>query len=222
MLSDAQLRANLANSHRSTGPVSIDGKNKSSQNSLTHGLFAKKDDAVTAQSPEYTQLRKNVFHENTPVGEIQIGLAEQIARALYRLRRCDRTEDQILQAAEDPDSDYDSLRNLQASVDRARNLYQRLLSRAVADLRTLQTIDSYQEAVKAVPDRKLTNYPKLDKDLGGTVNSQSTERIWRSRGYFEKNKVSQNEANPETQSKNDALKPAASAIPQSPSQNHPA
>ena len=149
-------------------------------------------------------------------------MAEQIARALYRLRRCDRTEDQILQAAEDPDSDYDSLRNLQASVDRARNLYQRLLSRAVADLRTLQTIDSYQEAVKAVPDRKLTNYPKLDKDLGGTVNSQSTERIWRSRGYFEKNKVSQNEANPETQSKNDALKPAASAIPQSPSQNHPA
>lgn len=87
-------------------------------------------------------------------------------------------------------------RNIQISVDRARNLYQRLLSRAVADLRTLQTIDAYQNSVKAVPECKLADYPKLDKALGIT-NLQSTERIWRSRGYFSQNEADQDDANPE-------------------------
>ena len=201
MATTAQFRSNLANSQHSTGPVSIDGKATSSKNAVTHGLFAKKDDLQSTQSPEYIELRTNVFHENTPIGEIQIGLAEQIARSLYRLRRCDRTEDRILLAQEnltdnDSDSDYDHLHKLQISVDRARTLYQRLLSRAVADLRTLQTIDAYQNSVKAVPEYKLADYPKLDKALGIT-NLQSTERIWRSRGYFSQNEADQDDANPE-------------------------
>ena len=41
-LSEAQLAANRANAKKSTGPVSIEGKKRSSANSTKHGITARR------------------------------------------------------------------------------------------------------------------------------------------------------------------------------------
>ena len=40
-LSAAQISANQANAQKSTGPLSIEGKQKIASNALKHGLFSK-------------------------------------------------------------------------------------------------------------------------------------------------------------------------------------
>ncbi len=41
MTTEAQIKANQENAKKSTGPTSIEGKQRSSMNAITHGIFAK-------------------------------------------------------------------------------------------------------------------------------------------------------------------------------------
>jgi hypothetical protein len=40
MTTEAQIKANQMNGKRSTGPTSIEGKNRSSLNAMTHGILS--------------------------------------------------------------------------------------------------------------------------------------------------------------------------------------
>ena len=40
MATEAQIKANQENAKKSTGPTSIEGKQRSSMNAMTHGIFA--------------------------------------------------------------------------------------------------------------------------------------------------------------------------------------
>ena len=165
MATTAQVLANTANAQFSTGPVTPDGKIKSARNATTHGLFSQADAAEITQSPEYSQLRAQIFDETSPEGTLQQGLAEQIARALFRLRRIDQAEDRLLNLLEQNEPDFAALEKLQASIDRARTQYQRLQLRAIAELRRLQTIAAYDEATGDYIHHDLVDTPKFDQLL---------------------------------------------------------
>ena len=92
MATDAQRKANRQNAKKSTGPRTEEGKARSSQNGLKHGLLAR--DAVMAdEDPAEYDRQLQLLEENLfPKNAIEFALVRQIADAEWRLRRLTRIE----------------------------------------------------------------------------------------------------------------------------------
>ena len=92
MSTESQRKANRQNAKKSTGPRTEEGKARSSQNGLKHGLLAR--DAVMADEDpaeydrQFQQLEENIFPKNA----IEFALVRQIADAEWRIRRIARIE----------------------------------------------------------------------------------------------------------------------------------
>ena len=92
MSTERQKQANRQNAKKSTGPRTEEGKARSSQNGLKHGLLAR--DAVMADEDpaeydrQFQLLEENIFPKNA----IEFALVRQIADAEWRLRRIARIE----------------------------------------------------------------------------------------------------------------------------------
>ena len=92
MATEAQRKANRQNAKKSTGPRTEEGKARSSQNGLKHGLLAR-DAVMAGEDPaEYDrqlqQLEENIFPKNA----LEFELVRQVADAQWRLRRIARIE----------------------------------------------------------------------------------------------------------------------------------
>jgi len=95
-MSEKQLIANRANAQLSTGPRTPEGKARSSQNALKHGLYAK---AIIIESPdfkedpeEYQALVDSLYDELQPESAFQEHLVRRIANCLWRSQRAIRAE----------------------------------------------------------------------------------------------------------------------------------
>ena len=110
MTSILQLEANRQNAKHSTGPLSSEGKNISSLNSLKHGIFAK--DLLAQENEDaalsYQELKEGIFESLQPRNQLQATLAEKIAVDFWRLRKVLRFEagaaEQEQQALNQPES----------------------------------------------------------------------------------------------------------------------
>ena len=92
MSTQAQRKANRQNAKKSTGPRTPEGKARSSQNALKHGLLAR--DAVMAdEDPAEYDRQLQILEENLfPKNAIEFELVLQIADSRWRLRRITRIE----------------------------------------------------------------------------------------------------------------------------------
>ncbi len=92
MPTEAQRKANRQNAKKSIGPRTDEGKARSSQNGLKHGLLAR--DAVMADEDpaeydrQFQLLEENIFPKNA----LEFELVRQIADAQWCLRRITRIE----------------------------------------------------------------------------------------------------------------------------------
>jgi hypothetical protein len=111
----------------------------SSQNALTHGLFAARDFIRQGEQPEYAEILQSVTAQLLPDGIIEQTFAAEIVGATWRLRRCRMVEQSLsADATLDPMTD-EGLDKQQKSVDRARAQSHNILRRSLAELRKLQT-----------------------------------------------------------------------------------
>ena len=141
MATDAQIAANQQNAQASTGPRTSEGKDRSSRNHTSHGLFATRDFVRTNETSEYDELRASLRDELRPESILEATLAAEIVSAAWRLRRCAEVEAGLAGYGEfplDPMEDKNSL-PIQNSVDRARGQAQRNMYRTMNELRRLQT-----------------------------------------------------------------------------------
>ncbi len=135
----------------STGPRTEAGKAISSRNATKFGLFSG-DFIRENEASGYHARREALLGELAPVGILETTLADEIHRAMWRLRRCGQVEAEIalpadpasLEPGEDPSPDPMYLHGsgidaIQKSVDRARAQAHRLLHKCTAELRRLQT-----------------------------------------------------------------------------------
>ncbi len=95
-VSAKQLEANRSNAIRSTGPRTSEGKTRSSQNAMKHGIFAQDvviRDGDGAEDPaEFDALLEQLTETLQPVGVLEQAAVHRIATCHWRLRRVCRFE----------------------------------------------------------------------------------------------------------------------------------
>jgi hypothetical protein len=87
MTTEKQNEANRINAEKSTGPLTDEGKQRSSQNALKHGLLAKRSVIPGEDPAEFDALV--TWFENTfnPSNAYEASLVRQMADAGWRLKR---------------------------------------------------------------------------------------------------------------------------------------
>jgi hypothetical protein len=90
--SASRLAANRANAQKSTGPRTEEGKAASRKNALRHGLTAKTVVLEIEDPAEYEAFRTRVIAAFAPAPGVEQHLAEELADALWRLKRAQRIE----------------------------------------------------------------------------------------------------------------------------------
>jgi hypothetical protein len=92
-VSSARAEASRRNGAKSRGPTTPEGKARSAQNALRHGLRAEKHMVLPDEDgAEFAALEAAMVEELAPVGALQIVLARRVAVAAWRLARADRIE----------------------------------------------------------------------------------------------------------------------------------
>ena len=144
LLTEAQpLTEKISEKSHGGGPRTEAGKAASSQNAITYGLFATRDFIRPDEQSTYTEFAQSLHAELAPVGMLELNLADEIRRAMWRLRRCGQIEENFSGPLEDP-MQQEATARLQVSVDRARSQTHRLLHKCTAELRKLQTERQYR------------------------------------------------------------------------------
>jgi hypothetical protein len=96
MLSPARAAASRRNGAKSKGPKTAEGKARSAQNALKHGLRAQKHIVLPGESAaEYQRLEAALLEELAPDGALQTVLARRVVAAAWRLERAERIETEI-------------------------------------------------------------------------------------------------------------------------------
>ena len=92
-VSNARAEASRKNGTKSRGPKTPEGKARSAQNALKHGMRAQKYVVLPEEdADEFAELQAALIEELAPVGALQTVLARRVAVAAWRLARADRIE----------------------------------------------------------------------------------------------------------------------------------
>lgn len=105
-VSARRLEANRRNARSSTGPRSTEGKARSSQNSLKHGLYQTDASAILrgpfAEDPEeILGFLGRIVDGLQPRDELETAIARNISRELLRGARLERSEARLFEAVSD-------------------------------------------------------------------------------------------------------------------------
>ena len=105
-ISSARAEASRRNGAKSRGPKTEEGKARSAQNALKHGLRAQKYVVLPDEdAAEFAELEAALVAELAPVGALQTVLARRVAVAAWRLARADRIETELFEERRFADSD---------------------------------------------------------------------------------------------------------------------
>jgi hypothetical protein len=97
-LAAARAAASRRNGAKSRGPKTPEGKERSSQNALKHGLRARKFALVDGESAqEFEALEAALLSELAPEGALQPVLARRVVAAAWRLERAERIEAELFE-----------------------------------------------------------------------------------------------------------------------------
>jgi hypothetical protein len=167
MSSQQKIDSARANGAKSHGPKTEAGRKISSQNAVTHGLYAKGVVLAAESREQYQEMLDTYLQQFQPEGPIEHDLVEEMVVAKWRQRRlwaieADLLEDQmILQKAklDADDTDYDAITPLSFAYDALSNSTLSFLTRNESRLER-----AYNRALKALLDlQRLRQSPPKSK-----------------------------------------------------------
>lgn len=86
-ISEARLRANRQNAKSSTGPKTEEGKRRSSLNATRHGILSQVIHLPEEEMAAYHEFTREYVASLSPVGAVEIQLANSCADLQFRLHR---------------------------------------------------------------------------------------------------------------------------------------
>ncbi len=95
-MSERQIQASRENGKRSRGPITAEGKQRSSQNSIRHGLCAKMVVLKNERKQNYTRLLRNFSERFAPADQFEEAIVEDLAATYWRMRRIWSIETNLL------------------------------------------------------------------------------------------------------------------------------
>jgi hypothetical protein len=128
-----------------TGPRTSAGKERSSLNALKHGLTSRRVVLPYEDQAEYDRLLKELLDESKPAGTLEFELVNDIAAAIWRLRRvrgreCDLAEVALgLKTSKQAREEFALMMRYTASIERE-------LHRAIIRLNQVQELRHKREA----------------------------------------------------------------------------
>jgi hypothetical protein len=95
-LPSARAEASRRNGAKSRGPKTPEGKARSAQNALKHGLRAQQHIVLPSEdAAEFAALEAALIEELAPEGALQTALAQRVVSAVWRLSRAERLEAEL-------------------------------------------------------------------------------------------------------------------------------
>ena len=164
MSTAAQQRANKENAQHSTGPRTAEGKQRSSRNSLKHGLCAL-DPLIPGEDPEAFQEHFcEIELDLRPASAIESNLVEQIADVSWRLKRLSRIEAAVITAF------YDA--TAEQSLNQGNDTDQLLGSALAHDnrLAALNRLSRYEAQLSRRYHRAIKEFRDLRKERIRSLN----------------------------------------------------
>src|SRR5271157_4200382 len=99
MSSLRRIYASRANAARSTGPITPEGKERSSANAIRHGLLAKCVVLENESGPCFDDLVAQHTERFAPADGVEFGMIEEMAAAYWRMRRAWAIENRLMEKA---------------------------------------------------------------------------------------------------------------------------
>jgi hypothetical protein len=160
----ARAEASRRNGAKSRGPKTPEGKARSSQNALKHGLRAQKLVVLRHEdAAAYEPHEKALLAELAPEGALQTLLARRVAAAAWRLERADRMEAEVFEQQGRGDGDLGLALIRDCNGARAFPTLLRYRGAALAELwRALKALKALQAEAEALsPAREAEPAPVL-------------------------------------------------------------
>src|SRR5438067_10774305 len=92
MTSYKQIEANRCNARRSTGPITAEGKLRSRQNAVRHGLTAETVIGALEDAEDYKAFQAAVIADYEAQSAVERELVLRLASLLWRIRRATTIE----------------------------------------------------------------------------------------------------------------------------------
>jgi hypothetical protein len=147
--------ASRENGRKSRGPITPEGKARSSQNALKHGLSSRQIVIETEDEEEWLEFRDECRQTFSPVGAIELGYADEFAASRWRLNRCLGIETSI----------FDHEFAMQKIYDEKRCSEMDDLAKTGKAFRSAQdnltALGRYETRIRRSGERALTNLLKL-------------------------------------------------------------
>jgi hypothetical protein len=99
MTTKKQAAANRRNAKKSTGPKTPEGKARSAQNRITHGLLSRQVLLREEDPDRFREVCGQLWTELRPLGELETYLAARIVSGIWRMNRVVRIEAQLFNEA---------------------------------------------------------------------------------------------------------------------------
>jgi hypothetical protein len=164
------------NGARSKGPKTEEGKARSSQNALKHGLTAKKWVGLPSDAEDkFEVFREGILQDLRPQGPIQLHLAETVVQCMWRQRRILSMEARLEQGFEDSEEDFANMSWLKGYTAIAR--YEAHIDRTMH--RAMKTLQELKESQPQDPMAKLREMERLLDSLEQKEHNEPTGKIER-------------------------------------------
>jgi hypothetical protein len=159
MRTQSQIEASRRNGAQSRGPATPAGKAASSQNAVTHGIYAANTVLASESQADYDELRETFLDRFCPTDYVEVELIDGMVKTRWLIRRLDR----VITTALDFEVDR-SIPQISREIENPdADAFQLRAHEVLTDNRRLEAWTRMQETLERRFDRYLRNLTRLQK-----------------------------------------------------------